>query len=67
MPKEYELDEVRKDSDIGVIDTEFLLRLPNGNYLYVSDLQEKGVLTDKDIQKAPYKDLPIYYDNRKGD
>ena len=38
----------------------FLLKLPDGSYVFVSDMLEQGVLTEQEIQKPPYNGLPIY-------
>ena len=42
----------------------FLLELPDGTYNYISDMKSIGILTEQEIQNAPYNGLPIYNDNR---
>lgn len=38
----------------------FLLKLPDGSYVFVSDMLEQGVLTEQEIQKPPYNGLSSY-------
>lgn len=39
---------------------DFLLKLPDGTYIYVSDMIEQRRVTEEEILKSPYKDLPVY-------
>lgn len=48
------------------IPTEFLVKLPDGTYMYISGMLGDKILTESEIQKAPYADLPIY-DKGEGD
>ena len=68
MPEEYEDSSVSKTRIINEeeIQSEFLIRLPNGDYLYVSDLMGNEILKETEIKKPAYANLPIY-DKRKGD
>ena len=68
MPEESKNSEVRTEMHSEKKeDKEFLIKLSNGTYLYVADMLGRKVLTEDDIQKAPYADLPIYYNNCKGE
>jgi hypothetical protein len=46
---------------------EFLIKMPDGTYQYVSDMLGQKILTEDDIKKAPYADLPIYTNTSKGE
>jgi len=47
--------------------SEFLIKMPGGNYLYVSDLLGEKVIKESDIQHTPYSELPIFIDIGEGD
>jgi beta-lactamase regulating signal transducer with metallopeptidase domain len=71
-PTEMEKHEVRENDISGQNDgtggaEEFLIRLPDGSYLYVSDMLGQTVLSSDEILKEPYVDLPIYDNTGKGD
>ena len=65
LPKDMEqLDEEMFIAPTGA--SEFLLRVSDDTYYYVSDLTGRTYLTSEDIKKAPYVGLPIY-DISKGE
>ena len=68
MPGELEENEVTsaRSMEGKESESEFLIRLPNGDYLYVSDLLGDKTLKESEINELPYADLPIF-DKRKGD
>lgn len=45
---------------------EFLIRLPDGSYIFVSDMKWKAYLSEEDICKPPYEGLSVY-DKVKGE
>lgn len=48
-------------------DKEFLIKLSDGTYQYVSDMLGRKILTEDDVQNPPYADLPVYYNTGKGE
>jgi beta-lactamase regulating signal transducer with metallopeptidase domain len=46
---------------------EFLIKMPDGSYLYVSNMLGTITLNEEEIQCAPYADLPIYDNTGKGE
>jgi beta-lactamase regulating signal transducer with metallopeptidase domain len=68
MPEEAKGSSIRNEEfwECNVYE-EFLIKLPDGTYQYVADMLERKILTEDDIKKAPYADLPIYYNTGKGE
>lgn len=66
MPKKMEDKMELGDSRDPDGESEFLLKLSDGTYLYISGMKSKGQLTNEDIQKSPYIGLPIF-DSTKGE
>lgn len=68
MPEEYGTSEISRSriEPDKAAKSEFLIRLPDGDYLYVSDLLGEKIIKESDIHKAPYAGLPIY-DKFEGD
>ncbi|MBR4731595.1 MAG: M56 family metallopeptidase [Lachnospiraceae bacterium] len=62
MPKVMVEDDVAiKLTDDRYEDTEcFLLKMPDGSYLYVADMIEQGRITEKELLDPPYYGLPTY-------
>lgn len=59
MPKDMEsqgLREGNENEDIG----DFLLKLSDGTYWYFKDMYQEAILTEEEIQKEEYKNLPIF-------
>ena len=69
MPREFEQSEVTnvRTMEGEESESEFLIKLPDGNYLYVSGLLGEKIIKESDIQQAPYSELPIFIDIGKGD
>ena len=68
MPEEAESREVSQEMFIKEKeDKEFLIKLSDGTYQYVSNMLVRKTLTENDVQKAPYADLPVYYNTGKGE
>lgn len=68
MPEESKNREIRIEKESSnQEDKEFLIKLSDGTYLYVTDMLGRKVLTEDDIRKAPYSDLSIYYNNCEGE
>lgn len=69
VPDEAKNNEISKKAYVEETkkETDFLLKLPNGHYLYVSDMLVKKELDEEEINKEPYADLPIYYDMGEGE
>ena len=62
MPMTLETDNVEISSHAKENEeiNEFLLKLPDNSYYYISGLKNKGKLTELEIQNPPYSDLPVY-------
>ena len=68
MPEEAEYREVSQETFIKEKEEkEFLIKLSDGTYQYVSNMLVRKTLTENDVQKAPYADLPVYYNTGKGE
>ncbi|MBE5871333.1 MAG: hypothetical protein E7294_08750 [Lachnospiraceae bacterium] len=40
--------------------SDFLIKYPDGTYLYTKDMVQKNILTEDEIKQPPYAGLPIY-------
>ena len=62
-PDESELRELSREAIYDPEgEQEFLIRLPDGNYLYVSDMLGSTTLSPEEIKKDPYVNLPVFDD-----
>lgn len=67
-PDETELHELSREAIYDPEgEQEFLIRLPDGNYLYVSDMLGSTTLSPEEIKKDPYVNLPIFDNTGKGE
>lgn len=64
VPEEGE--EVAEEHPDAEFEERFLLRLPNGTYMLISDMKWKAYLTEEEIHRPPYEGLTVY-DKEKGE
>lgn len=64
VPEEGE--EVAEEHPDAEVEDRFLLRLPNGTYMLISDMKWKAYLTEEEIHRPPYEGLTVY-DKEKGE
>ena len=62
LPEVFEVDSVKMSLDSCENEEieEFLLKLSNDTYFFISGMKNKGKLTEEEIQNPPYYGLPIY-------
>jgi hypothetical protein len=62
LPKTLEMEsaEISSYADGNEEVSDFLIKLSDHTYLYVSGMETKGKLTEQEVQNPPYNGLPIY-------